>query len=695
MAIVETELEGQRVYIDTETGGFAQPPVNTYGGSVEYKPRQYEGLEGAVNTVNEASTVAGYPVSAYQQRLDPNNPRQVQVLNPASGVFERGYKMPFEMGGQLSFLPESLGKEMGGVLADRNGMMSEGDANPDFFEKMFPMAAAALVTYLTGGAGAGVATNSLFGSGALAGAGSGALAAAVTGQNPVYGAALGAMKGALPSMGGAGGVGDSVSGSSVYDPTMSGDLLNQTPSSLPTFSGEGEIPNIPSTSGGLGDSVSGSSVYDPMSDYSINQTPSSLPTFSGEGGLTPGDVPFPDPTINTATPSLAQYILNSGAPLPEGLKTALQTGGSLLPFANDIRKIVGIGSSLLGGSGEATTSGATRSLGGLPGQTNIIAPSNAMLNFAPAPKSGSFVNKQSDNTSTLFSGLTPEQSRIQVPNAPMSNAAPLQMAEFEDYAPIYSAHGGLMHFKIGGDVPDEAAETPATEYVGSVKETADINKRIAKILDQKGAKATSSDDQIREYLRRSQDSNARLDFLSPLASRMMRGRPSRPEAMYSGLQQPSVTGAAPAMGYSARPVQPMQQSPSIVNMARIPFAAHGGEIHPHLASVLADRNFEINKEMIPGPEGRYYARHEQRGFAVGGPGTGQSDDIPTMLSDGEYVIDADTVAALGDGSSKAGASVLDKFRQQIRHHKRSAPTNDIPPKAKSPMEYMKMARKGK
>jgi hypothetical protein len=314
-----------------------------------------------------------------------------------------------------------------------------------------------------------------------------------------------------------------------------------------------------------------------------------------------------------------------------------------------------------------------------------------MLNFAPAPKSGSFVNQQSDNTSTLFSGLTPEQSSIQVPNAPINNAAPLETAEFSDYAPIQKtvpipvAHGGLMHFEDGGAVPEG----------GGNKSIADTNKRIAEILAKKGAKATSSDDQIREYLRRSQDSNARLDFLSPLSARMMRGRPSRPEAMYSGLQQSSVTGAAPAMGYSARPVQPLQQSPSIVNMARIPFAAHGGAIHPHLASVLADRNFEINKEMIPGPEGRYYAKHEQRGFAVGGPGTGQSDDIPTMLSDGEYVIDADTVAALGDGSSKAGASVLDKFRQQIRHHKRSAPTNDIPPKAKSPMEYMKMARKGK
>jgi hypothetical protein len=66
-----------------------------------------------------------------------------------------------------------------------------------------------------------------------------------------------------------------------------------------------------------------------------------------------------------------------------------------------------------------------------------------------------------------------------------------------------------------------------------------------------------------------------------------------------------------------------------------------------------------------------------------------------MLADGEYVIDADTVAALGDGSSKAGAEVLDLFRENIRAHKRSAPTDKIPPKAKSPLEYLKTAQKPK
>jgi len=560
MAIVQVEIEGQQVYIDTETGQLAQAPVNSYGGAVAYSPTSYQGVEGQTLSGNAASTIAGYPVSAYQQRPSTTGQYAPEVFNPATGQWEEGYRVPFEMGGALSMLPKSIAESMGGQPIK--------EPPPDSWMDTL---GAAMPGLIFGGAGL------------MAGGGLG----------------------------------------------LSGLLGNSSPA------------GVTAGAGGMFGDVAG----------------------AGTAGVD---------WLGAAAPSAAS----------SGLLPNIPGGSQIIQ-------------SLLGGSGEAPASGATRPPGGLAGQANIIAPSNAMLNFAQAPKSGSFVNQQSDNTSTLFSGLTPEQSRIPVPNAPINNAAPLKMAEFEDYAPIYSAHGGLMHFDNGGAVPDEAAKNPATDYVGSLKQVADTNKRIAEILAKKGSKATSSDDQIKEYLRRSQDSNARLDFLSPLSSRMMRGRPSRPEAMYSGLQRSSVTGAAPAMGYSARPVQPMQQSPSIVNMARIPFAAHGGAIHPHLASVLADRNFEINKEMIPGPEGRYYARHEQRGFAVGGPGTGQSDDIPTMLSDGEYVIDADTVAALGDGSSKAGASVLDKFRQQIRQHKRSAPTNDIPPKAKSPMEYMKMARKGK
>jgi len=132
----------------------------------------------------------------------------------------------------------------------------------------------------------------------------------------------------------------------------------------------------------------------------------------------------------------------------------------------------------------------------------------------------------------------------------------------------------------------------------------------------------------------------------------------------------------------------------------------------------------------------------QTGYYAAGRGTGQSDDIPAMLHDGDYVIDADSVAQLGDGSSKAGAQalehfrnqiphhahggpaspvpakiadgeyvlpaafvsalgsgdnktgskLLDKMREELREHKRSAPVNKIPPKAKSPLDYLRMAK---
>ena len=73
---------------------------------------------------------------------------------------------------------------------------------------------------------------------------------------------------------------------------------------------------------------------------------------------------------------------------------------------------------------------------------------------------------------------------------------------------------------------------------------------------------------------------------------------------------------------------------------------------------------------------------------VRGQGDGQADKIPAMLSDGEYVMDAETVSAIGNGSSEAGAKMLDKFRMNLRKHKRSAPVGKIPPKTKNLSKYM-------
>jgi hypothetical protein len=132
------------------------------------------------------------------------------------------------------------------------------------------------------------------------------------------------------------------------------------------------------------------------------------------------------------------------------------------------------------------------------------------------------------------------------------------------------------------------------------------------------------------------------------------------------------------------------------------------------------------------------------GHYADGKGDGQSDDIKALLNEGDYVMDAEAVAQLGNGSSKAGKSVLEQFRKSIpqnnhkvggkvpamiadgeyvlpssfvsslgkgdgnkgakmldnmrhalRDHKRSAPLNKIPPPSKSPLEYLKAGSKMK
>jgi hypothetical protein len=69
------------------------------------------------------------------------------------------------------------------------------------------------------------------------------------------------------------------------------------------------------------------------------------------------------------------------------------------------------------------------------------------------------------------------------------------------------------------------------------------------------------------------------------------------------------------------------------------------------------------------------------GYAAGGnprllrgPGDGMSDNIPATinnrqparLADGEYVITADVVSHLGNGSTEAGARQLDAMMKRIR-----------------------------
>jgi hypothetical protein len=80
----------------------------------------------------------------------------------------------------------------------------------------------------------------------------------------------------------------------------------------------------------------------------------------------------------------------------------------------------------------------------------------------------------------------------------------------------------------------------------------------------------------------------------------------------------------------------------------------------------------------------------QMAYLAQGGGSGRDDTIDARLSDGEYVMDAETVALVGDGSTKEGAKRFDKMRQKIRSHKGKAlAKGKFSPNAKSPLSYIK------
>ena len=50
---------------------------------------------------------------------------------------------------------------------------------------------------------------------------------------------------------------------------------------------------------------------------------------------------------------------------------------------------------------------------------------------------------------------------------------------------------------------------------------------------------------------------------------------------------------------------------------------------------------------------------------IDGPGTGTSDSVPAMLSDGEFVFTARAVRAMGQGSRRKGAKRMYKLMKQL------------------------------
>lgn len=180
-----------------------------------------------------------------------------------------------------------------------------------------------------------------------------------------------------------------------------------------------------------------------------------------------------------------------------------------------------------------------------------------------------------------------------------------------------------------------------------------------------------------------------LANIDPKLLSVLQGGKVAPNYYTYGSDSGASTGLTSSNVSAPTPGYPAQSASNTTNLASSPLTSGFNALTSaglsalntgNIPTTVAKKGGEIHEpQFITGATGHY----------VQGEGDGQSDDIPAMLADGEYVFDADTVAALGNGSNKAGALALDKMRASIRKHKRSAPASKIPPKAKSPLSYLR------
>jgi hypothetical protein len=148
----------------------------------------------------------------------------------------------------------------------------------------------------------------------------------------------------------------------------------------------------------------------------------------------------------------------------------------------------------------------------------------------------------------------------------------------------------------------------------------------------------------------------------------------------AGAGQPSYTDPNMTRRLEATPLT-RQRNPVLpyYNYGQLPEQRNYSMAQAEAPVETVDEEPQPTRAAHGGPLSRY----------VQGGGTGRSDSIDAKLSDGEYVIDAETVALLGDGSSKAGAKKLDQFRANIRKQKGAALSKGkFSPDAKDPTDYL-------
>jgi hypothetical protein len=107
--------------------------------------------------------------------------------------------------------------------------------------------------------------------------------------------------------------------------------------------------------------------------------------------------------------------------------------------------------------------------------------------------------------------------------------------------------------------------------------------------------------------------------------------------------------------------QPYNNSNMYQNMYQNMYPSLYPGMNPGMGQNMAPRRYAAEGGIAALRSGGYPRRTGQ----ISGPGTEKSDDIPAMLSDGEFVMTAAAVRGAGKGNRRAGAKRMYKLMHQL------------------------------
>lgn len=322
---VDSEAGPYQMWVDDATGQTTTTNPALAGAGLGYVNEMRQGPDGAMVDTQLVSTIGGIPADQFITR--PRADGRLETYNPKTGQWEKTYRAPFDMAGGNQFVPESIGKPIGGAFIEfNNPAENSGGFMEDF---VFP----AVVGGIAGGGLLGMA-----GFGPMA-AGSGSLGNIASGGG-AFGATEGlGMAGSFDALSGAGlgatGAGSGAMDTSWFEPWMDAATGGGTPA-----------------------------IDDAAANLLMQET--------AGGNLMGGG----------AQGSWQQQLLNMGIPLPDSLKSALSTANSGLGAANTLSSLFGGSGGSSGGTGGSLWDILGRAAPGLLGAYASNQQTNAMTDLA-------------------------------------------------------------------------------------------------------------------------------------------------------------------------------------------------------------------------------------------------------------------------------------------------------------------------